>query len=326
MFSFCEYLVIKRGMLVNIKEKRGTMNPNDIITHITRLYEWSEKTDPTAKPLGEYLYITGLSPRQVQQALLTIEDEQEYERLENFYTENLRSGNNELEQRLNRSNTEFKFLREYCGLSQHELAVKLGTSVSTERRWEAKDEAYTPSRDAWQTLDSLRQETGREASGVLDALYQRYGEADPEEMEDGRMRVIPLPAETVTLYLFDNQDDYSAVRQMLHDRFAPHTLKQPEPYGIVEPLDPVNLVVQAEHADKDANPQDWILGYHRAEIQYGAYLTMTGAADRARHNAIMRVAYTLAQSDRNRFTDVRIANGSTLLVQSLGKESKGERK
>lgn len=298
------------------------MNPNDIITHIARLYEWSRKTDPTAKPLGEYLYITGLPPRQVQQALLAIEDEQEYEQLENFYTKELRSGDNELEQRLNRSNTEFKFLREYCGLSQHELAAKLGTSVSTERRWEAKDEAYTPSREAWQTIDRLRRETDKKAENVLDALYQRYSETDCEELDDGRVNVIPLPAKTITLYLFDNQDDYSNTRQALHNLFAPYTHENPEPYGAMTPLDPVNLVVQAEHADGDESPYDWRLEYRRAELQYGAYLTMAKTADHARHNAIMRVAYTLAQSDKNRFTDVRITNGATLLEQNIGKESK----
>lgn len=299
------------------------MNHNDTISQLRSLLEWAEQPDPSAKPLAEYRTIANLPVRQVQQALLTIEDEQEYQRLERFYTNELRSGH-DLKQRLDRSNTEFKFLREYCGLSQHELAVQLGVSVSTERRWEAKDETYTPSRNAWQTIDRLRRETDKKACGVLDALYQRYGETDSEEMEDGRMRVIPLPAETVTLYLFDNQDDYSAVRQMLHDRFAPHTLKQPEPYGIMEPLDPVNLVVQAEHADKDVNPQDWILRYRRAKLQYGAYLTMIGTADRARHNAIMRVAYTLAQSDRNRFKDIRVSNGTTLLTLNLSEDSQGE--
>ena len=308
--------------MIPTKGKRGAMNPNDIITHIARLYEWSRKTDPTAKPLGEYLYITGLSPRQVQQALLAIEDEQEYEQLENFYTKELRFGDNELEQRLNRSNTEFKFLREYCGLSQHELAAKLGTSVSTERRWEAKDEAYTPSREAWQTIDRLRRETDKKAENVLDALYQRYSETDCEELDDGRVNVIPLPTKTITLYLFDNQDDYSNTRQALHNLFDPYTHENPEPYGAMTSLDPVNLVVQAEHADGDESPYDWRLEYRRAELQYGAYLAMAKTADHACHNAIMRVAYTLAQSDKNRFTDVRITNGATLLEQNIGKESK----
>lgn len=285
------------------------MNHDDITSQLRRILEWAEQPDPAAKPLAEYHAIANLPVRQVQQALLTIEDEPEYQRIEHFYTNELRTGH-DLEQRLNRSNTEFKFLREYCGLTQHELASRLGVSIGTERRWESKDETYTPSRNAWQTIDSLHQETDREAHGILDAFYERFSDADPEEMEGGTVQVHMLPAKAVTLYLFDNQEDYEEASRTLTSRFAPDRQADPEANRF---QDLVNRAVLVAHKVEDTQPREWMLEYLRAELQYGAYLTMTGTPTHTRHNAIMRVAYMLAQMDRERFMAVHISNGATLL-------------
>ena len=58
------------------------MNHDDITSQLRRILEWAEQPDPAAKPLAEYHAIANLPVRQVQQALLTIEDEPEYQRIE----------------------------------------------------------------------------------------------------------------------------------------------------------------------------------------------------------------------------------------------------
>lgn len=243
--------------------------PQDILEALREVKAWAESNEPKNRPLNAIHILDLCTVRSVQEALLTVEGE-EYSQLESFYANNLR---HDVPHRLTslealawRSNTEFKFLREYCGFSQQELADKLGTSLSSERRWENRSETYNPPIKAWKQIDDAVSKINADAKTVLDQMCSLAKEYDYDETTGEEHPITPV---RFTLLLFTDDDNYAKYLRM-----RKNILRQtPE---------------ERRRAFEDC-PED------RTYMAF-AYGTecIEPASTYSQHNALMRVVYTLA--------------------------------
>lgn len=81
--------------------------------------------------------------------------------------------------------TNFRAIREICGLSQADMADLAGVSISTIKRWE-RPEGQEPPDDVWETLEDWHRRHGemvKASVGIVADLTETHG----------RPKVITLP-------------------------------------------------------------------------------------------------------------------------------------
>lgn len=241
----------------------NSYSPEEIITALQTLYQWFTSENPESKPL-QALRVTRLtSTRRVQEALLTL-DSTEYDRLEDFYSTHIRR-EEILETLIERSNGEFKFLREYCGYSQTQLAELLHTSLSSERRWENKEETYTPPLRAWQQLDKTVAALNDSAQTLL---QRRIAAGTAYDYDDRTGETYPASATIFPLFMFDNTQEYGRY-----------------------------ILVRRHILSLTPNQQSRLLG-DSEQREYVKFIMDTEGIEPletfTQHNALMRIVYTLA--------------------------------
>lgn len=264
-----------------------------IIAALRGMYELVHSDNPHDVPADAYSVMQCASVRDVQRALLSVDDEEEYSRLEDFYSRKMRDGDQDLHDRASRSNTEFRFLREHCGLSQGTLADMLAVSLSTVRRWEATDGEYSPSSQAWDTLDAYTKRILNNAKRVMDNYHQMAEALLPEEGDEDwhgpdDPALVHASIDKIVFYLFDNQEQYEREQERVFslepDDATPHERIR----------DAMNNLSRIS-TGSDGKPQLMDL-----DLILNEYVAHNGMLKDVRsyneHNAIVRIAYTFATS------------------------------
>lgn len=214
-------------------------NSDIVVNDLRAIRRFLSSSDPDGRPNSSFARLQCLQLRDIVSALTVAQlDDQEYRALLDFAMTSLTA--RETRKLLNRTGSEFLFLRNRCGASQQWVADRLRVSLSTVRRWEDSDQPYAPSQEAWKWLDSLdgyvercahRAVRAGEWHDVLELVQQlgdltRSGEnagATPDSVADG------VDA-TVTVRFFRDQRSYMD----MVERFYPKT---GEPEGGMETLE-----------------------------------------------------------------------------------------
>ncbi|PWG65657.1 helix-turn-helix domain-containing protein [Bifidobacterium callitrichidarum] len=210
-----------------------------IVSDIRNIQRFVTSTDPEIRPDASFARLQRLQLRDIVAALTFAElNDREYRTLLDFAMTTLTA--QETKRLINRTGSEFMFLRNRCGVAQQWAADSLGVSLSTVRRWEDPDQPYAPSHEAWKWLDGLDEYVERTAYRAVvkpgewhdvcelvkqlgDLTENGSGAPAPPSMIDG------LDA-TLTVRFFSSQKAYLD----MVNRFYP---KSGEPEGGVEALE-----------------------------------------------------------------------------------------
>lgn len=224
-----------------MNEKTNNNDPLGLIHALTAVKEYINSDSPKQAPYYEYQLLAACPLRTLMKALNDSDlTGNEYAELARFAVNGWQ--NKTIERTLQRTITEFSFLRQRTGISQQRLADEIGVSVTTVRRWEDPKNEYTPSLAAWNLLDRYEQ---WEKDKARESLENRIHDLNNEI--DNTCKVLygfqcdgqfpPNFPGIILLHYFRDEDSYQQAVNVINNQATPSNDDDPEE-SIAEPYDP----------------------------------------------------------------------------------------